>query len=299
MGINNIQQNQCAIRVRYRSRVPSPTLLSYVAANLERSVPELEREPGRPEILIVAAGGPSLAGTLSDIQVAQAQGARILAVNEVPHLLVRHGIRPWGAIYVGPVDLTLRSIGTPIAGVRYFIGSTCPPDVLVRLQGHDAVLWHPEVDGMIDAMRSVGVCPRTGFIGGGRTVALHGLSVGAILGFHTIHLHGGDSSFQSSGRVHAYSSVSDAEGYDELAVHAGEQPFATTPELLGQALAFPALRARLAGEGIEVVVHGKGLLPFREARRRANGTEPPIMVAADCGLPLAADGVAEVEAQMF
>ena len=234
------------VAVRYRARVPEEVLLRHVRANLASRVRILERQGERREPLIIAAGGPSLLDTLDDVRAAAADGARILGVNEVPHLLMRHGIRPWAGAHAGPVDLTLASLGTPLPGVRYFIASTCPPAVLERLKGHDAYLWHPDLGPETDAVYAKTGRPGEGMIAGGPTITLFCLALGAYLGFRTLRLYGGDSSFGPGEPVHAYDSVSDRHGYDDLLVACDARSFSTTPELLGQALRFPELRARLA-----------------------------------------------------
>ena len=140
--------------------------------------------------------------------------------------------------------------GHPIAGVKYFMASTCPPAAFERLKGHDVVLWQPDVaDGP-----SAGAIVR-----GGYTIGLLCLALGDMLGFRDIHFHGGDSSFEPAGSFHAYRSVADSLGRNEMIVHCADRTFATTPELLGQALAFPHLRERLAANQTTLTVHGHGL----------------------------------------
>ncbi len=283
------------VAVRYRPRVPEEVLLRHIRASLASGVRVLKPQAERREALIIAAGGPSLLDKLDDLRATAAAGARILGVNEVPHLLIRHGIQPWAAAHVGPVDLTLASLGTPLPGVRYFIASTCPPAVLERLKDHDARLWHPDLGPGTDAVYARAGRPGEGMIAGGPTVTLFCLALGTYLGFRTMHLYGGDSSFRPGEAVHAYDSVSDAHGYDDLLVTCDGHSFTTTPELLGQALRFPGLRKRLASRGASLSVHGEGLLPTREKLRRATGHEPPVLTAGVAN----SDGVIEFEAELF
>jgi hypothetical protein len=280
------------IRIRYRPRVPSATLLKHIQCNLALGLPNAALLAHDLPPLAVVAGGPSLASSLPLLRQSRAQGIRILAVNEVPHVLMRQEIQPWAAAHVGPVDLTLHSMGEPLIGVKYFMASTCPPAAFDRLKAHDVVLWHPDVDGCHQAV------PENGLVSGGYTIGLLGLSLGAVLGFREIHFYGGDSSFEPAGSFHAYGSVSDPLGHNEISVQCGDRTFATTPELLGQALAFPALRQRLAMNQRELLVHGNGLLPYREACRRRDGVEPEVFLVNDTLQP-GADGFVEIEAQMF
>jgi len=286
-----------AVEVRYRPRVPATVITAHIRANLAPRHAELQLGSARAGTILIAGGGPSLIHALGEIGAAQRDGAKLLAVNEVPHLLAGHGIRPWAAAHVGPVDLTIHSLGAPITGVRYYMASICPPEAFRRLIGHEVVMWHPSVDGLGEAMRAAGAAPAAGFVGGGYTVVLRCLRMAAVLGFRSIALYGGDSSF--SGEFHAYRSVADDIGYHRLTVDCAGQRFTTSPELLGQALAFPDLRSALAAEGVTIEVHGEGLLPHLAALADGVGTIPPVrLVEGDAELDTAR-GVAVISAEMF
>ncbi len=284
------------IEVRYRPPVPAAAMLAHLRVNLAGRHAELQPREPRRQPLVLAAGGPSLLETLQDVAAESEAGAKVLAVNEVPRLLLDHGIRPWAAAYIGPVDLTLRSMGAPIDGMRYYLASICPPEAFERIARRDLVLWHPWVNGLDAKMRATGADPAAGFIGGGHTVTLRCLELAATLGFRRILLHGGDSSFEK--RFHAYASVADATDIETYSVACAGREFTATAELIGQAIAFPAIRRGLAQRGVTIEVSGGGLLPHLTRTEDETGTIPPVRMIGGNAIETGRDRVV-IEARMF
>lgn len=272
-------------------------MLAHLRVNLAARHAELRAHEPRRQPLVLAAGGPSLLDTLQDVAAASEAGAKVLAVNEVPRLLLDHGIRPWAAAYIGPVDLTMRSMGAPIDGMRYYLASICPPEAFERVARHDLVLWHPRVNGLDAKMRATGANPVAGFIGSGHTVTLRCLELAATLGFRRILFHGGDSSFKA--RVHAYASVADATDIETYSVACAGREYTATAELIGQAIAFPAVRQGLARRGVTIKVMGEGLLPHLTRTADETGTVPPVrLIAGNAAIETRRDR-AVIEARMF
>ncbi len=276
--------------VRHRPRVSAERLLEYVRASLASGLPRVARRPPRPELLIVAGGGPSLADTFDLLARQAADGAAVLAVNEVSHFLVERGLTPWAAALMGPVPHTAASIDPPHAGVRYFMASMCPPDAFAMLDGHDVRLWHAEADAGEAAL----IGAESLIIDGGHTVGLRALMLGHALGFRTFHLHGADSAISAAG-FHAYASVSDGGESPTLALCCDGHWYETTPELAGQAQDFPEVYHRLINGGGELRVHGDGLVPRIWRHLAAGRDAPPLFV------PRPADGADSVtiSASMF
>lgn len=285
------------IEVRYRPPVPGATMLAHLRVNLAGNYAELRPQGPRRELLVLAAGGPSLPKTLEEVAAASKAGAKVLAVNEVPRFLLDHGIRPWAAAHIGPVDLTMRSIGEPVEGLHYYLASICPPGAFERVAGHEIVLWHPQVKGLEAKMRAAGADPAAGFIGGGHTVTLRCLELAATLGFRRIAFHGGDSSFRE--RFHAYASVADAVDIEACSVECAGREFTATAELVGQAIAFPAIRQRLARRGVTIEVMGEGLLPHLTRTADETGTVPPVRLLGGKAAIETRHNRAVIEAQMF
>jgi len=285
------------IEVRYSPRVPAETMLAHLLTNLAGRHAELRPHTPRREPLVLVAGGPSLLETLEDVAAASVAGAKVLAVNEVPQLLMEYGIRPWAAVHVGPDALTLSAMGTPIEGLRYYLASICPPEAFERLAHHNAVLWHPQVDGLEAKMRAAGADPAAGFIGGGNTVALRCLELAATLGFRRILFHGVDSSFKE--RFHAYASVADEIEIARYRVECAGREFTSTAELVGQALTFPALKEKLARRSITIEIMGDGLLPHLARSAAETGTIPPARLIGGNAEIETRRGCAIIDAEMF
>jgi hypothetical protein len=264
--------------------------LDYVRASLASGLPRVARRPPRPEPLVVAGGGPSLADTFELLARQAADGAAVLAVNEVSHFLVERGLTPWAAALMGPVPHTAASIDPPHAGVRYFLASMCPPDAFAMIEGHDARLWHAEAGAGEVALMGA----KSLIIDGGHTVTLRALMLGHALGFRAFHLHGADSAISETG-FHAYASVSDGGESPTLTLSCDGHWYETTPELAGQAQDFPEVYYRLIDGGGELRVHGDGLLPRIWCHLAAGREAPPLLV------PRPADGADSVtiSASMF
>lgn len=243
-----------------------------------RGLPRLtDREP-RPEPLIIAGGGPSLAETLGLLREQVAAGGILLAVNEVPHYLVARGLRPWAAAYMGPNRFTVACIGVPHEGVRYFMASMCPPDAFERLRGHDVVLWHAAAGIGEEAVISP-IDPDAVLIDGGQTVTMRALMLGYTLGFRSFHLHGVDSAMRED-MIHAYPSVSDGATSMPLHVQCDGGWFKGPVELLAQAQNFPDVFNRMKRLGVELSVHGTGLIPMIFGHIDAGRPPPPLLVEA-------------------
>lgn len=267
-----MNQALAPLRIVFQPRIPDPLLLLQARAALALPLPRLQAAPGiRPEPLIIAGGGPSLVTSLGEIAKMTAAGAKLIAVNEVPRFLFDRGLVPWAAIHLGPIELTVRCIGRPVPGTRYFIASICPVEAFAAAAEADAVMWHaasgnPDVDALLAA---------EGYplIGGGETAGLRAIGMGWLMGFRHFHLVGVDSSIDLD-RLHSYASVSDGVEEYRIRLRCGNRLFETIPELAGQVQDFIDVYRDITGRGGTITVHGDGLLPL-VWRALDRGDEPP------------------------
>ncbi len=258
---------------------------------LARRVPRVQTQPVRAETLAVVGGGPSLACHLDKLAGLAKDGALILALNEAPHFLARHGIGAWAAVHLGPVEFTTQCIGEPLPGLRYFLASICPASSFDRLRDHDVAMWHAATDApAADALMATDGAP---VISGGQTVGLRALGLGWHLGFRRFVLFGFDSSSPLD-RLHAYPSVSDHVDQANLRVHCNGSDFLTAPELAGQAQDLAAVWQWLRDRGAEISVVGEGLLPTIGSALARKHPPPPLMIESE-----AINGPVEVHALRF
>ena len=265
-------QKLVPLKINFRPRISDSLLLRQARAALAVPLPRLQAAKEiRPEPLVVAGGGPSLTESMDELAKLTEAGARVIAANEVPRFLSDRGLAPWAAIQMGPVELTVRCIGRPVPGTRYFIASICPPEAFAAVAGVDALMWHaasgnPDVDALLAA---------EGYpiVGGGQTVALRAIGVGWLLGFRHFHLVGVDSSIDLD-RLHSYVSVSDGVEEYRIKISCRNLLFETTPELAGQVQDFIDVYRDITGRGGTITVHGDGLLPL-VWRALDRGNEPP------------------------
>lgn len=260
------------LRIAYRPRIPDQMLLLQARAALALPVSRLQAASAvRAESLVIAGGGPSLVASLDKLMEMAAAGAKVIATNEVPHFLAAHGIVPWAAIHLGPVELTVRCIGRPVPGTRYFIASICPIQAFAAVSNSDAIMWHAFSDNPdVDALLAAEGHP---LARGGQTATLRAIGVGWILGFRHFHLVGADSSTDID-LLHPYPSVSDGVEEYRIQLRCGERLFETIPELAGQVQDFIEVYRDITSRGGTITVHGDGLLPL-VWRALDRGDEPP------------------------
>lgn len=265
------------LRVHFEPRVPDDQLLAQARSAIALPLPRLAEVPPHGDTLVIAGGGPSLAGNIAEIGRLVRGRAKLLAVNEVSHFLASHGIEPWAAIHLGPVELTTGCIGRPQPALHYYLASICPPSAFARLAaaGAPTTLWHPftGTPGVDELLARAG----GPVIAGGFSCGLRAIGLGRCLGFRRFEIFGLDS---SSDRIelHSYSSVSDGvEEYRGLVQFDGGW-FDTTPELVGQAQDFVQIYRDIADAGGTITVHGRGLLPQIVGYLKSGKVPPPILL---------------------
>lgn len=249
--------------------VPAAKMLENMRVNSARGLRELEPCRPHPELMSVAAGGPSLADTYEGLT------GYIVAVNGSLGYLLERGVIPHACAVLDPGDHMAANLVAD-SRVRYYIASICDPSVFEKLRDCDVTIWHPTSD-------SIGAeYPEQPLsIGGGCTVGLRWLNLGYILGFRRFHLHGLDSSFRNS--THAYPDRADAK--ERITIN-GRQ---TRPNFLAQVNDFFDLLERFSQpdiEPVEIEVYGDGLLQDewkRHRRLHPNSFASPIVCCVKTG----------------
>lgn len=201
-----------------RSRIPfyetscdltRDQIQEHVRSALTRGLKELRRCKPHGLSLAVVAGGPSAEDTYTLAKKCD----RIATVNGSHDWLLSKGIVPhYCAVLDGwPI---VADLITPHPAVTYFIASMAHPKVFDKLRGFHVVLWHASADkdksGLLEVLQERQDREHVDLyaLGGGSTMALRWLNLGAALGFRHEELHGFDSSYRGR-KHHAYDQPTD------------------------------------------------------------------------------------------
>jgi hypothetical protein len=228
--------------------VSDERMLANVRHSLSLGLPEFQFCRAHKHELSVAAGGPSLADTYTELR------GYIVAVNGSLKWLLERGVVPYACGVMDPGE-HMADIIVADPRVRYFVASCCDASVFEKLRGCDVTLWHASgLPGLEDVLEErLGATWKT--VGGGATMGLRWLNLGYMLGFRAFHLHGLDSSFRGVA-THAYPD----RDHQVLRILAGER--ITKKSFLAQVSDFLRVLETFERdmEPIAIKVYGDGLL---------------------------------------
>lgn len=231
-----------------------------VSRNVDRDIPRVNEEPRHDRTLIIAAGGPSLGRWLPDLQMERAmamfrgQGCDLWALNGAHDFLIDRGIVPDAMVMLDSREPCVDAfLSRPHKDVEYLIATQCDPKAFDVLDGYRATRWTGWYWG-VEKMDSQ-------FIGGGNTVGLHALSLGAVRGYRKFKLYGYDSSYEGDAD-HAYPQPMNANDMRVDVVLRGRK-FTAARWMVKQVTNFLGLAHTLTTEwGATIEIHGDGLLRF-------------------------------------
>lgn len=227
-------------------------LVENVKSSCARDLPWLDIQAEHKETAVIVGGGPSLKGSIE--QIRKLQGATIIALNGAAKFLIDHGIHPDWQILLDARKETAQFIAD--VG-RYFVASTCAPEVFDALKGRQVVVYHPHIVGIEDAIPSG---KPIHLIGGGSTVGMLSLSIAYTQGYRDLRLFGYDSSYED-GNHHAYQQALN-DGENCVDVICEGRKFKCAAWMATQAQEFQETSTNLVDLGCEIRVHGTGLLPY-------------------------------------
>ncbi len=241
-------------------------LLANVLAN-GSSAPWICSCPAHSGEALIVGSGPSLLDTIPDIREAATRGGVIFALNGAAKILQSYGIKVSYHIVLDARPDNIQFLGHAEV---YLLASQCDPSLFAEVKGH-ILQWHPVMDG-IDALFPE--APMT-LIGGGTTVGISGMALVYTMGYRKIHLFGYDSSFREYPKTASYAGREEVDKYKQHAapqkktiqesmvfeVGAFDKRFWTNAAMARQAEIFPQFAQQLLALGVEIYVHGDGLLP--------------------------------------
>jgi glycosyltransferase involved in cell wall biosynthesis len=231
------------------------TAAERIASNIRsacvRQLPELRLQAPHDMKAVIVAGGPSLAKCIPQIRLLS-KSATIFAVNGAAKYLANHDFRVDAQIVIDARPENISFLRPPMAS-RIYLASQCDPS-LFDAAGGRATVVHIGTVGVTDHLPNGEHCLLTS----GNSAGLAAIGLADALGYRTLYLFGYDSSYEDY--HHAYrQDLNDGDAVIE-ALCAG-RTFKTSPWMLHQVQQFQELAAKLANDGVTIMVGGDGLLP--------------------------------------
>lgn len=234
--------------------------LAQIAANIRRAeaMPEtawLQPEDEHGRVAVICAGGPSLMDEIGSIIAHTQAGADIFACNNTAAALLAAGVRADYHVILDARPENARFLAGADAETVCLYASQCDESVHTGARGQ-LVLWHPAFDGVLDI---VGRGSERTYIGGGTTCGMKSATLAWALGYREIHLYGFDSCYRN-GEHHAYpQSLNDGEQVIDVSFDG--KKYRCAPWMIQQAEDFETFAPQLMDHGVELHVHGTGLIP--------------------------------------
>ncbi len=231
-------------------------VFSNVRENLTKGFQKFVEVKAHGRTAVICGSGPSLADTLESIRAIQKRGAFVIALNGAGKFLNEKGIRP---DVIAMVDSRPENIGfvEDFVAPEAWIASQCHPSVAEQAEksGMKVVLWHPGVPEIQNHIPSTDTIR----MGGGYTIGLCSISCAYVAGYREIHLFGLDSSHREN-KGHAFDQPLNADDETMIATVDSRQ-FTCSVTMAAQASLFLEFTKHLLKDGVELHVHGDGLLP--------------------------------------
>lgn len=235
------------------------TAMEAIRDNIQRAEVQdgiwLETVDPHDGVALICAGGPSLKQELASVCAHVTAGADVFACNNVPRSLSAFSIEADYHVMVDarPENLEFTTANVPTTICLY--ASQCDKAVH-EAAGGNLVLWHAAFDGVIDI---VGADKERLYVGGGTTCGMKAATLAWTLGYRTIHLYGFDSCYSGEDH-HAYpQSLNDGEKV--LDAEFNGKIYRCSPWMIQQAEDFEVFAPQLIDHGVEIHVHGTGLIP--------------------------------------
>ncbi len=200
----------------------------------------------------ICGSGPSLKDSYPELT------GDILACNSAIKFLLGKGYVPtygmiWDASEVC-VDFAI-----PHKDITYLLGARCHPKVYERLHGCKIISWHAGGDhNIVEFLTEQKV--EDVLINGGSAAVTRALYLAHALGYTDLHIFGGDSSYEKDTHVTGESLVKEKRIVIDVGDYEGAPTFITTPELCGQVEEFKQIYPMFLSMGINITVHGHGML---------------------------------------
>lgn len=241
-------------------------LLANLNSARDRGLPKLLFEPAHKRSLVICGSGPSLRDYLAVVSL----DCDFMALNGAYGILLDAGIpaKYFAMLDARAANLNFLELIHP--DTQFLLAPQCHPDIFDALEGRNVTLFH------LNTPTNHKVFPGEPiYLGGGGTIGLTAIAIGAALGYRHITLLGYDSSYRGA-HSHARYQEQNA-GQATLPVWIEDREYLSTPAMAQQVMdffpwhaalqkAFPGLIIDVVGEGLfydYVVTNNKA--PTRES----------------------------------
>lgn len=222
---------------------------------MRRDLPVVDFLDAHGTVALLVGGGPSLSDDIEDIRQRQKDGGKIFALNGAAKFLLQHDIAPDFVVVLDARKHNARFVTGLPDSTKLYLASQCAPEVFDACARHEIVMWHAPTGGLSGVVET----RPAAFILGGQNVGIRAMSLALVLGYRTMHLYGYDSSYRGDD-AHAYPQVENSR--DRLIeAYVNGNKFYTTPWMARQADDFRDIAPRMIELGVNLHVHGYGLLP--------------------------------------
>lgn len=188
--------------------VPHEEVIENIKESYKFDIPTLEKQSDRKGSFIFCAGGPSLNQFLDEIKKRKEAGEFICSSNHTHDHLLKHGIVSDACVIMDPKKIVATYIKNPQKETKYYIGSTCNPDITKNLldAGMDItrvlIAYGMADESDVNLMKQLyPYIKGTAYLVGGTMTGLRAMNFAVILGFLRIEYYGMDSCFASNPKL--------------------------------------------------------------------------------------------------
>jgi Protein of unknown function DUF115 len=228
-----------------------------ITANLKRFHSRVWPHKAQETPVVICAGGPSLLDSIEEIREKQINGAKVIALANTAHVLVKHGIRPNAHVLLDAKPRNAEFI-LPNVETTYFIASQCCPEVFDKAEatGNRILMYHAvNNDEEFQCIKDVEEMWVP--VQGGSTITMRAIRLFTLLGYMNFETYGWDSCLRD-GRHHAYEQP-DADKQRVFKFEVEGKLFKVTPWMISQAFELINF-VKMFCMNININVHGDGLI---------------------------------------
>lgn len=240
--------------------VPEQFLMDNINCALNLGVEILANQyfDATDEELLIIGGGPSLEDSITEIALKQKSGAKIWALNNTFRYLSERGIEPDAHVLLDARPENIEFVPEKTTSLLLY-SAQCHVSVLEKgMKAGKVVIWCPSVAEIVKVLNEHKKLAAV--IQGGSTVGLKAIALSHLFGFKHIHLYGYDSSYRKE-KNHAYAqTLNDKENVYEITFEG--RKFTCAPWMITQMQEFQKSLPNFLKMGLEISVHGEGLLPY-------------------------------------
>lgn len=199
----------------------------------------------------LVGAGSSLASTYKDIV------GDIMTCNSAHDFLIGKGIIPKYAMFWDANPIMADIIKAPHKDVIYLVASRCHPSLFEKLKGCDVRVWHAmggeDVEKFLIKHQK-----REAMIAGGSSGVTRALFLAGVMGYSEMHLFGVCDANDGK-TTHVIGSLAKQTIID---IRVCGKWWKLAPWMAMQAADFKTLAPILKANGVRLLVHGKGFLPY-------------------------------------